>query len=501
MNKKKLGVTLGFVSLLALGAVGVNNDELMNLVKESSKSYVENISTNNEDKIKDNYKKEEIKEIANNSNKKTKDTDDKAASSLESIKFSFNDVSYQIKENAKSDAINDTNTYVANNEYVNVSEELQTNNVQNSETVVEEKPTVSTETTENSNGVSELSGNVQEQTKNNDAEEIKEVTQENENIETENELQDEDVKESDIPKIETNEAKVVELPIEGWVSNNLNVRSNKSNQDDNIIGVLEVGTKISGMEADGWIKIDYSGQTGYISRDYISSTEIKPVVKEEPIVENNVSGWVKVNLNLREKASNDSNILTVVPKGTQISGIESNGWVKVSYNNLNGYISNDYISSTEIKPDVTENKPEVKPEEPIIEDNPNQGIGSSAVDNIVNGALGFVGYPYVFGASSPSTGFDCSGLVYYLYQTHAGITLNRIAADQALNGYEVSWSNLAPGDLLFFATAGGNGISHVGIYIGGGQMVHASTPETGVITSDINIDYYINTFVTARRII
>lgn len=499
MNKKKLGVSLGFVSLLALGLVGVNKDNVIDLVKDTSESYVESISTYKDENLNKNKIKDEkdiqIKDIDTDSKNievAKGSSKDNSTGTLDTLKFSLNDVSYQIKEDAKTE----NNTKAVEVEQPTAKDE----NITTEPTTVDENKEgnvvlsgeiANTEATEPTEVVSEVAA-----TEPTTAEEEVELNIIPPKVEGENELQDDGNHKEGVPQIETNDAKIVELPVEGWISSNLNVRSSKKVEDDNIIGFLEVGTKISGIESNGWVKIDFENKTGYISRDYLSNSEIKPVIKEEPVVENNITGWVKVDLNLREAAKKDGKVLTVIPKGTKVTGTESNGWVYVTHNNINGYISNEYVSDTEIK---VEQEVITKPEE--TNNNVSPGNGSSKIDNIVNSAMGLLGKPYIFGAAGPDA-FDCSGLVYYLYQTHAGVTLNRIAADQAANGYDVSWSNLAPGDLVFFATAGGNGISHVGIYVGGGQMVHASTPDTGVIIDNItNSEYYQNTFVCARRII
>ena len=91
--------------------------------------------------------------------------------------------------------------------------------------------------------------------------------------------------------------------------------------------------------------------------------------------------------------------------------------------------------------------------------------------------MGFVGYSYVWGGSSPSTGFDCSGLMYYVL-TQYGYSMKRVANDQMTQGTYVSRSDLQVGDLVFFGYSGY--ANHVGMYIGGGNFVHASTPSTGV---------------------
>ena len=109
-----------------------------------------------------------------------------------------------------------------------------------------------------------------------------------------------------------------------------------------------------------------------------------------------------------------------------------------------------------------------------------------------------MGYGYRWGGSSPSTGFDCSGLVYYVYKQF-GYTLNRVAQDQASNGVHVEPSAIQPGDILCFYS-GSSYIGHVGIYIGGGRFVHASNSTTGVIISELS-GYYSSRGYEARRIV
>mgnify|MGYP002719307426 CR=1 FL=1 len=292
------------------------------------------------------------------------------------------------------------------------------------------------------------------------------------------------------------------------------------------MGVLPVGSEISGTESNGWIKISYEGKIAYISRDFISNTKVKveepkseqveeqktekteetkvekPEVKEqakEPVKEKAsekaVEGWLTSALNLREGQGTDTKVLTVVPKGTKISGMESNGWVKIKYNSLTGYVAKSYVSDKEVKVE------EVKKEVEEIKESANNVSSNAAINNIVGDAYKYLGYKYVYASASPSVGFDCSGLVYYLYKTHAGVTLNRSSRDQASNGYAVSRDNLKPGDLLFFSTFGGNRITHVGLYVGDGKMIHASTPKEGVIITDINSNYYVKNFMTARRVL
>lgn len=126
--------------------------------------------------------------------------------------------------------------------------------------------------------------------------------------------------------------------------------------------------------------------------------------------------------------------------------------------------------------------------------------GGSRADDIIGYAKKYMGVKYVWGGSTPK-GFDCSGFVKYVYN-HFGITLNRNSAAQAKNGTKVKKADLQPGDLVFFDTNGGlNGINHVGIYIGGGKMIHSSSYYGGVVITDISSGFYAKCYMTARRVL
>lgn len=125
--------------------------------------------------------------------------------------------------------------------------------------------------------------------------------------------------------------------------------------------------------------------------------------------------------------------------------------------------------------------------------------GTATGQDIVNYAEGFLGVPYVYGGTSPS-GFDCSGLVYYCY-AHYGYSVNRTAAGLAYSGTSVSASSLQPGDVILFTSSDGSYIGHTGIYIGGGQFIHA--PHTGDVVkiSSLSESYYTSHYYGARRIV
>jgi cell wall-associated NlpC family hydrolase len=127
------------------------------------------------------------------------------------------------------------------------------------------------------------------------------------------------------------------------------------------------------------------------------------------------------------------------------------------------------------------------------------GNTSSKADKIVATAKKYIGVPYVWGGESPS-GFDCSGFVQYVFKVH-GISLNRTTETQYKHGSYVSKSNLKPGDLVFFQNTYRAGISHVGIYVGNGQHIHASSSKSnGVIISDLTSGYYNKYFIGGIRV-
>ena len=166
--------------------------------------------------------------------------------------------------------------------------------------------------------------------------------------------------------------------------------------------------------------------------------------------------------------------------GTKLTITGTSGdWTAVRINGKAGYVYSTYVGKGEI----------TVPENPV--DAYDEGV------QMANFALQYVGYPYVWAGKSPDVGFDCSGLAYYTY-THFGYNMYRVANDQTRNGVHVDAADLQPGDLLCFYS-GGSYVGHVGIYIGDGRFVHASTYTTGVIISELS-GYYTNRGFEARRI-
>ena len=245
----------------------------------------------------------------------------------------------------------------------------------------------------------------------------------------------------------------------------LNVRS-EANTDSSILTTLSYGTQVDVISTSGdgtWHQVSYNGITGYVSGDYLQVTEKKIYgqVTEGP-------------LNIRSGPSTSDAVVGSLSTGSVVELQETlDGWYQID----EGYICSDYVAQVDASVAAS------------------SGTGSQ----IAQHALQYVGSPYVYGGSSPS-GFDCSGFTTYVMK-HFGYSVNRTASGQMDNGTAVDRSQLQPGDLVFFNSGNSSKrATHVGIYTGNGQFVHASTSTTGVIVSDLNSSYYSRTYVGARRL-
>lgn len=140
---------------------------------------------------------------------------------------------------------------------------------------------------------------------------------------------------------------------------------------------------------------------------------------------------------------------------------------------------------------------EVSP--PVVVEHPAPGIA----EDVLFTALGLVGTPYRYGGNTPDSGFDCSGLIGYVYRGAAGIELPRTT--QAMNvmrgASPVALNALQPGDLLFFATNGGRRVSHAGIYVGQGRFVHAPSTGGTVRLDSLSNSYWQKSYLNARRVL
>ena len=264
----------------------------------------------------------------------------------------------------------------------------------------------------------------------------------------------------------------------------LNVRTGPSTSYAKI-ATLSYGQSVNVLStSNGWSKINYNGSTGYVSSQYLQSTKPSSSSSSETSQTvkyvNTTSG-----LNMRTGPATSYAKITTIAYGQSVNVLStSNGWSKINYSGSTGYVSSQYLQSK-------------KPSSSSSSNSGSTSVSSSA-SSVIAYAKTLLGKPYVWGAQGPNS-FDCSGFTYYVFKNKAGIVLPRTSSAQSKYGTSVSWSNLKAGDLMFFDTNGANNgqVSHVGLYIGNGQMIHASSSQRKIVITSVNTSYYKNAFVNA----
>lgn len=296
------------------------------------------------------------------------------------------------------------------------------------------------------------------------------------------------------------QAEEKETSVSGYVRvDSANVRSN-AGTDGSILGSVNANYPIEGTKKGHWIRFDYHGQTGYIADYLVGDGEVeisasktpKTYAKQQAEIEaakpKTKAGYVNTSANVRKGPGTGYDIIKTLAINTYIEGEESNGWVKYDAGGQDGYIASFLLADSQVE--VAE-APESRQEE-ANEANSYSG----GVSGVLEFAYSKLGCAYVYGGEGPDA-YDCSGLVQAAYR-QAGVRLPHSSRSQYGYGYAVSMENLQKGDLLFYAS--GSSIDHVAIYVGGGKMIHASTPATGVRTDSIYSPWYQSRFVGARRI-
>lgn len=235
----------------------------------------------------------------------------------------------------------------------------------------------------------------------------------------------------------------------------------------------DVTLAVLDKSAAGWYKVAYAGRTGFVSADYL-------VLDEDNVFE--TCGRVNSDaVNVRSAATTESDALGTLSQNSSVTvnGLVD-GWYDVTcQSGTRGYIRSDFVDL----------------------------VSSAASTNgsaVVELAQQHLGVPYVWGGASPS-GFDCSGYTMYI-MNQFGQSVPHSASSQWLSGKgtRVTYGELMPGDLVFFcdpSRANGKACSHAGIYMGGGQFIHASSSKGRVVYSDITSGYYYRYFVGGIRLI
>lgn len=316
--------------------------------------------------------------------------------------------------------------------------------------------------------------------------------------------------------------------------------------NSNIIGDLKQDTKVDIVKITGvWAYIKTETLAGWIRVDKISIIDSN-VPQDNNNNQNNLNNhdnqtnnkndnnqantnkekqftpknyYIKSSaVNVRAKSTTNSSVVTTLTQNTQVKAIGEEGdWYKVEVNGKSGYILKSLLSANKVEVTSRSSNPDrqtttnnttqtttnnTKTEQQTSNNNTKKETtnnNSSKGEQIVAYAKQFLGRKYVYGGSGPNT-FDCSGFTMYVYK-HFGYSMGHSAITQAGLGKYVSKSNLQPGDLVIFNDSANRSIGHVGIYVGGGKFIHASSGSGKIIISSLSGSYYNTRYVTGRRII
>lgn len=257
---------------------------------------------------------------------------------------------------------------------------------------------------------------------------------------------------------------------------NINVREVPGTEAE-IVGKLpnNAGCEIIGTDGE-WTQIESGKVKGYVKSEYLLTGEAAIAKAQE--VKQTVATVTTTTLYVRDEANTDSHVITMMPEGEELEVLEVlDGWVKINVDSDEGYVSSDYVSiATELPKAQT-----------MTEVRYGQGVSDVRV-SLVSYATQFVGNPYVWGGTSLTGGADCSGFTQSVY-AQFGYSLPRTSYEQQNWGTEVSYADAQPGDLICYG-------GHVAIYMGNGQIVHASNSRDGIKISN-NAAY--RTILSVRR--
>ena len=282
----------------------------------------------------------------------------------------------------------------------------------------------------------------------------------------------------------------------------------KPSTDGKKLGSLSKGTSVVILAlADGWYKVNVSGVIGYMSAAYVTSS----AEGEGKLGYGKVTGSV---VHLRDRAAIAGKSLAKLTEGTGVTllGV-SNGWYKVKHGDITGYMHGEYVEPSKKvtaaptkAPASSSNSASSSSSAPSSTETVTFGSSPyKALDNayaeeiqkILDLAHAQLGVPYVWGGTTRK-GFDCGGLIYYVFRNLGYSDFPRTS--QWTAGTKVTYSQLVPGDLVYFSNNGA-GAGHVGLYVGKGMFIHAPSPGKKVQYTTMSSGYYRNHFLYGARII
>ena len=256
------------------------------------------------------------------------------------------------------------------------------------------------------------------------------------------------------------------------VSNHLNVRETPE-EGGKLVGKMtnNAACEILAIENGNWAKIKSGKVQGYACLDYLITG--KEAVDYGKTIATQLAIVTTETLRVRSEPNTECEIVTLIPQGEtmEVSAILDEGWVACELDDETVYLSAEYVDIDErLDTAIT-----------ITELLYGNGVSDVRVD-IVSYAKQFIGNPYVWGGTSLTKGTDCSGFTMQILKKY-GVSLPHHAASQAKMGTAVSLDHLRPGDLVFYGSK--KGINHVAIYIGNGQVCHASNKKYGIRISNL----------------
>ena len=344
---------------------------------------------------------------------------------------------------------------------------------------------------------------------------VEEEKAEEEETKKENEILENQEENAEEPKIEeenedeTNETSI--YPKEQIIKENTKIYLMPS-VTSKVIANAEKDAGITiNYEVGSWLNITFENTNGWARKYFVIGEVVndeqedeveeekeenaeenkEDAVAEEKTVESK-KGYVDgSSVNIRNDASTSAEIINTLLRNTEITIIGEKGdFYKIEYQDITGYISKSLVSDSPVETVTSRGGSGERTEASV----------PSGDNSIVGTASSYLGYSYSYGGSNPSTGFDCSGFAQYVYSS-CGYSIGRTCTSQLNYGTEVSKDELQAGDLVFFNNSSDGSVGHVGIYVGGGNIIHAENPRTGVRTDTIDSGYYGKYYYTARRIV
>ena len=290
------------------------------------------------------------------------------------------------------------------------------------------------------------------------------------------------------------------LTVSGTNGEGVRLRS-RSSAESSTVTVLPEGQDVvvRGGSTDEWVAVRHPAGDGFVHAEYLAVAGASPTPSTEGELGEGDRALVTEALNFRSRASLDASVLSVAPADTvvEVVGDAGNGFYRVNWSGRIGYLQAEFLASTDR--DLTIGQGGVGGAGQPGDGPADQGDSTPVGREMVRYAQRYLGYPYVWATSGPTT-FDCSGFTYWVTLKVAGIDVGAGTWLQSVAGRPVPYGDLQPGDFVFFQNTYTWGLSHVGLYMGDGKFIHASGGGS-VMISDLEEPYFKSRWFGARRML